>query len=79
MVQIIQLVSSSQSGVFLAWVVVEGIMVRIPITVPRVFYLNSKEPIAEKFPGRLVNKTLPHGRHSFNLIEVNLVIFLFKL
>ncbi|KAH9660041.1 DNA polymerase epsilon catalytic subunit A [Citrus sinensis] len=68
--QIIQLVPSSQSGVFLAWVVVEGIMVRIPITVPRLFYLNSKDPIVEKFPGRRVNKTLPHGRRSFNLIEV---------
>ncbi|GAY59808.1 hypothetical protein CUMW_197330 [Citrus unshiu] len=68
--QIIQLVPSSQSGVFLAWVVVEGIMVRIPITVPRLFYLSSKDPIVEKFPGRRVNKTLPHGRRSFNLIEV---------
>ncbi|KAJ4724769.1 DNA polymerase epsilon catalytic subunit [Melia azedarach] len=68
--QIIQLVPSSQSGIFFAWVVVEGIMLKIPITVPRLFYLNSKEPITKKFPGRRVNKILPHGRHNFNLIEV---------
>ncbi|KAK1561085.1 hypothetical protein Q3G72_034282 [Acer saccharum] len=68
--QIIQLVPSSQIGMFSAWVVVEGIMLKIPITVPRVFYLNSKDPKTENFPGRRVNKTLPHGRQSYNLIEV---------
>lgn len=79
MFQIIQLVPSSQSGIFFAWVVVEGIMLKIPITVPRLFYLNSKEPITKKFPGRRVNKILPHGRHNFNLIEVYILIFLSKL
>lgn len=69
-VQIIQLAPSSQHGQFFAWVIVEGVMLKIPITVPRVFYLNSKAPITEEFPGRRVNKTLPHGHHSYNLIEV---------
>ncbi|KAK2643590.1 hypothetical protein Ddye_025353 [Dipteronia dyeriana] len=68
--QIIQLVPSSQIGMFSAWVVVEGIMLKIPISVPRVFYLNSKDLQTEIFPGRRVNKTLPHGRQSYNLIEV---------
>ncbi|KAK4854956.1 hypothetical protein QYF36_002733 [Acer negundo] len=68
--QIIQLVPSSQIGMFSAWVVVEGIMLKIPITVPRVFYLNSKDLKTENFPGRHVNKTLPHGRQNYNLIEV---------
>ncbi|GLU18367.1 hypothetical protein SLE2022_346730 [Rubroshorea leprosula] len=68
--QIIQLIPSSQNGQFFAWIVAEGIMFKIPITVPRVFYLNSKGPISEDFPGRRVNKTLPHGKRSYNLIEV---------
>lgn len=69
-VQIIQLVSTSVHGKFFAWVVAEGMMLKIPVIVPRVFYLNSKAPITEEFPGRRVNKTLPHGRQSYNLIEV---------
>ncbi|XP_040949366.1 DNA polymerase epsilon catalytic subunit A isoform X2 [Gossypium hirsutum] len=68
--QIMQLVPGSQNGQFLAWVVVEGIMLKVPITVPRVFYLNSKATISENFPGRRVNKILPHGRQSYNLFEV---------
>ncbi|KAK6247338.1 hypothetical protein QUC31_018903 [Theobroma cacao] len=68
--QIIQLVPGSHNGQFFAWVVVEGIMLKVPITVPRVFYLNSKATISESFPGRRVNKTLPHSRQSYNLIEV---------
>ncbi|KAL2240087.1 UNVERIFIED_CONTAM: DNA polymerase epsilon catalytic subunit A, partial [Sesamum indicum] len=68
--QIIQLLPSSEHGQFFAWVVVEGTMRKIPILVPRVFYLNSKAPITEEFPGRRVNKILPHGHQSYNLIEV---------
>ncbi|KAL0390635.1 UNVERIFIED_CONTAM: DNA polymerase epsilon catalytic subunit A [Sesamum calycinum] len=68
--QIIQLLPSSKHGQFFAWVVVEGTMRKIPILVPRVFYLNSKAPITEEFPGRRVNKILPHGHQSYNLIEV---------
>ncbi|OWM73679.1 hypothetical protein CDL15_Pgr026779 [Punica granatum] len=67
--QILQLINS-KNGQFLAWVVVDGIMLKIPIHVPRVFYLNSKGSITEEFPGRRVNKTLPHGRQNHNLIEV---------
>jgi DNA polymerase epsilon subunit 1 len=70
--QIIQLVSSTTPGCFFAWVVAEGIMFKIPINVPRVFYLNSKAPVTEEFPGRRVKKILPHGRPCFNLIEVNI-------
>ncbi|XP_061359270.1 DNA polymerase epsilon catalytic subunit A-like [Gastrolobium bilobum] len=70
--QIIQLVQSSQIGQFFAWVVVDGIMLKIPLSVPRVFYLNSRSPITEEFLGKRVNKTLPHGRHSYNLYEVTI-------
>ncbi|XP_031270603.1 DNA polymerase epsilon catalytic subunit A-like [Pistacia vera] len=76
--QIIQLVPSSENGVLFAWVVVEGIMFKIPINIQRVFYLNSKESITEKFPGRCVNKALPHGKHSHNLIEVMIHEDLFR-
>uniref|UniRef100_A0A0E0K092 DNA polymerase epsilon catalytic subunit n=1 Tax=Oryza punctata TaxID=4537 RepID=A0A0E0K092_ORYPU len=68
--QIIQFASSTLPGHFFAWVVAEGIMFKIPINVPRIFYLNSKAPVTEEFPGRRVKKILPHGRPCFNLIEV---------
>jgi DNA polymerase epsilon subunit 1 len=71
-IQIIQLVHSSQVGQLFAWVVVDGIMLKIPISVPRVFYLNSRSQ-NEEFSGKHVNKTLPHGRHSYNLYEVLVV------
>ncbi|KAK4286365.1 hypothetical protein QN277_002926 [Acacia crassicarpa] len=70
--QIIQLIHSSQMGQFFAWVVVDGVMLKIPVSVPRVFYLNSRSPITEHFMGKRVNKTLPHGRHSYNLYEVTI-------
>lgn len=76
-IQIIQLVHSSQTGQFFAWVVVDGIMLKIPVSVPRVFYLNSKSPVTEEFLGKRVNKTLPHGRHSYNLYEVQMVLLFF--
>lgn len=62
-------------GQCFAWVVVEGVMRKIPILIPRVFYLNSKAPVTEEFPGRCVNKILPHGHQSYNLIEVQIYIF----
>lgn len=77
-IQIIQLVYSTQAGQFFAWVVVDGIMLKIPIFVPRVFYLNSRLP-TEEFSGKRVNKTLPHGRHSYNLYEVLVVLLLPRL
>lgn len=70
MIQIIQLVHSSQSGQFFAWIVIDGVMLKIPVSGPRVFYLNSRSPITEQFLGKRVNKTLPHGRQSYNLYEV---------
>ncbi|XP_048444807.1 DNA polymerase epsilon catalytic subunit A isoform X2 [Pyrus x bretschneideri] len=75
--QILQLVPSSQGDQFYAWVVTEGIMIKIPVTVPRVFYINSKAPIEKIFekiceeipPGKDVKKALPHGRHIYHLYE----------
>ncbi|KAF1884802.1 hypothetical protein Lal_00028689, partial [Lupinus albus] len=76
--QIIQLLHSSQIGQFFAWVVVDGVMLKIPVCVPRVFYLNSRSPITEEFLGKRVNKTLPHGRHSYNMYEVTIDEVQFK-
>ncbi|MED6155495.1 DNA polymerase epsilon catalytic subunit A, variant 3 [Stylosanthes scabra] len=70
--QIIQLLQSSHIGQFFAWVVVDGIMLKIPVSVPRVFYLNSRSPVTEEFLGKSVKKTLPHGRQSYNLYEVSI-------
>jgi len=67
--QIIQLVQSPQSGQFFAWVVVEGLMLKIPLTIPRVFYINSKASIAGNFTGKCINKILPHGKPCYNLME----------
>lgn len=69
--QIIQFIPSAKPGHFFAWVITEGVMLKVPISVPRIFYLNSKAPITEEFPGRHVNKFLPRGKHNFNLIEVH--------
>ncbi|KAK8952512.1 DNA polymerase epsilon catalytic subunit A [Platanthera zijinensis] len=68
--QVVQLVSSSKPGRFMAWIIVDGVMLKINLDVPRVFYLNSKAPVTEEFPGRCINKILPHSRPIFNLIEV---------
>lgn len=81
MLQILQLVPGSQGDQFYAWVVSEGIMLKIPVTVPRVFYINSKAPIEKIFnkiseeipPVKDVKKALPHGRRIYNLYEVLLV------
>ncbi|GER25550.1 DNA polymerase [Striga asiatica] len=70
--QIIQFVPSSMHGQFFAWVVVDGTMRKIPVQVSRLFYLNSKAPVTEEFPGRRVNKILPHGHKNYNLIEVTI-------
>nr|CAD1820134.1 unnamed protein product [Ananas comosus var. bracteatus] len=48
----------------------DGLMVKVPMNVPRVFYLNTRAPITEEFPGRRVKKILPHRKPCYNLIEV---------
>ncbi|KAI3971229.1 hypothetical protein MKX01_021996 [Papaver californicum] len=68
--QILQLVPCPEAGRFFAWVVADGMMHKVPIHVPRVFYLNTKAPITEEFPGKRVNRILPHSHPSFTLIEV---------
>ncbi|KAG9455053.1 hypothetical protein H6P81_007957 [Aristolochia fimbriata] len=68
--QILQMIPGPQPGQFWAWVVAGGMMFKVSLNAPRVFYLNTKAPVTEEFPGKLVNKILPHGKRSYNLIEV---------
>lgn len=77
-IQVLQLVPSTQLGQYWAWIVSEGIMLKVPITVPRAFYLNTKAPLHEEFPGRRVNKILPHSQPCFSLIEVIIDYLLFQ-
>ncbi|XP_027348237.1 DNA polymerase epsilon catalytic subunit A-like [Abrus precatorius] len=64
--QIVQLIQSSEIGQFFAWVVVDGIMHKIPVSVPRVFYLNTRSPTTKEFLGNCVNNTLACGGHTKN-------------
>jgi len=68
--QILHLAPSQRPGEFSAWVLSDGNMYKVPVQVPRVFYLNTRAPNTEEYPGARVNRVLPHGRQSFNLIEV---------
>lgn len=68
--QILQLVPSQNPGEFFAWAMAGGNLFKVPIKVPRVFYINTKAPITEEFPGKRVTRILPHQWPTYNLIEV---------
>eukprot|EP00250_Pteridium_aquilinum_P003833 c14110_g1_i1 orf=789-5363(-) len=68
--QILQLASSREPGEFIAWVMAGGDMFKVPLKVPRHFFINTKASLADEHPGKRVSRVLPHGRPSFNLIEV---------
>lgn len=69
--QILHLALGQRSGEFTAWVLADGDMYKVPLKVPRVFYLNTQATNTEEYPGVRVTRTLPHGRPVFNLIEVS--------
>lgn len=68
--QILQLATSRDPGEFIAWVMAGGDMFKVPLKVPRHFFINTRASLAEEHPGKRVSRVLPHGRSSFNLIEV---------
>lgn len=68
--QILLLALDQRPGEFTAWVLADGDMYKVPLKVPRVFYLNTQATNTEEYPGVRVTRTLPHGRPVFNLIEV---------
>lgn len=69
-IQILHLAPGQRLGEFTAWVLADGDMYKVPLQVPRVFYLNTQASDTEEYPGVRVTRVLPHGRPVFNLIEV---------
>lgn len=70
-IQILHLAPAQRLGEFTAWVLADGNMLKVPLQVPRVFYLNTQASNTEEYPGVRVSRILPHGRPVFNLIEVS--------
>ncbi|MCO5564216.1 hypothetical protein L7F22_017874 [Adiantum nelumboides] len=68
--QILQMAIGQEPGEFVAWVMAGGDMFKIPVRVPRHFFINTRACLAEGHPGRRVSRILPHARPSFNLLEV---------
>lgn len=75
--QIIQVQADEASpGLFSLWVVAGDGMWRVPLRVPRTFYINTRAPVEgdsgnSKSPGTLVFRKLPHARPLFNLRKVS--------
>lgn len=69
--QILHLSHSQKPGEVIAWVLADNDMFKIPLQIPRTFYLNTQAPNSEEYPGACVTRVLPHGHTVFNLIEVN--------
>ena len=67
-----QVMETSQPGLFRVWALVGNELHQIKLTVPRVFYLNKKKPL-EKDNGsavwRKVNRILPRSHRVYNLYE----------
>jgi DNA polymerase epsilon subunit 1 len=75
--QIIQLAQSGTLGQFDAWILANGEMHKVPVVVPRRFYINLTEPDIEADCGRganrkRVNLNPPQSRPVLNLYEVEL-------
>eukprot|EP00897_Mesotaenium_endlicherianum_P006205 jgi/Mesen1/5612/ME000282S04761 len=68
--QIVQLAPTQAPGEFTAWVVAEGEMHRVPISVERVFYLNTRAPVTDDTVGERVTRLLPHGRPCLTLLQL---------
>lgn len=72
--QILQVMETSQPGMFRLWALVGTELHQIKLTVPRIFYLNKKKPL-EKETGtdsglwRKVNRILPRSHRVYNLYE----------
>ncbi|CAM6102738.1 unnamed protein product [Calypogeia fissa] len=68
--QVLQLAPSQRPGYFNAWVIADRYMYKVPLKIPRVFYLNTRSANKDEYPGVLVSRLLPHQKPSFNLLEV---------
>lgn len=71
--QILQIMESSQPGVFRLWALVGNELHQIRLTVPRIFYLNKKTPLEKEASNsaiwRKVNRILPRSHRVYNLYE----------
>ncbi|KAI9558619.1 hypothetical protein GHT06_015407 [Daphnia sinensis] len=72
--QILQVMETSQPGMFRLWALVGNELHQIRLTVPRIFYLNKKKPLekeatSESAIWRKVNRILPRSHRVYNLYE----------
>ena len=72
--QILQVMETSQPGMFRLWALVGNELHQIRLTVPRIFYLNKKKPLEKEANSnsavwRKVNRILPRSHRVYNLYE----------
>jgi DNA polymerase epsilon subunit 1 len=67
----VQFAPTREPGDFIAWVMTGEDMFKVSLKVPRHFYINTKASPTDDHPGKRVSRILPHGRPSFNLMEVD--------
>jgi len=78
--QILQIIETNQPGEFKLWALVGTELHQIRLIVPRIFYLNSKEPKPIEDGGhfRKINKLLPRSHQAQHLYEYSIPEDLFK-
>lgn len=71
--QVLQIMETSQPGIFRLWALVGNELHQIRLTVPRIFYLNKKKPLEKEANNdaiwRKVNRILPRSHRVYNLYE----------
>ncbi|XP_003226860.2 DNA polymerase epsilon catalytic subunit A [Anolis carolinensis] len=68
--QIVQIVETSQPGLFRLWAVIGSDLHCLKLHVPRIFYVNQRVPKPEEGPVyRKVNRILPRSNLVYNLYE----------
>ena len=65
--QIIQIVETSELGLFRLWALVDQELHLLRLNVPRIFYVNRRTLITEPTPWKKCTKILPRGRPVYNL------------
>eukprot|EP00850_Spirogloea_muscicola_P017955 SM000159S01786 [mRNA] locus=s159:288661:304957:+ [translate_table: standard] len=68
--QVIQVAPGDRPGKYMAWVLVDHDMYKVPLTIPRQIYMNTRGAGSDDAIGERVNRTLPHGRPTLNLLQV---------
>lgn len=72
--QVLQVMETSQPGLFRLWALVGNELHQIRLTVPRMFYLNKKKPLEKESESgsavwRKVNRILPRSHRVYHLYE----------